>query len=131
MQDPSLNSTYLIVDALDECVLHLPELLTLIVHNSSVSPHVKWIISSRNDINIERALRLDNSGTSLILELKENAEQVSRAVNTYIDHCLSKLTEIQHDDALRDLVREKMQRKANGTFLWVSLVIKELKDVMS
>jgi hypothetical protein len=67
----------------------------------------------------------------LSLELKENTEQVSRAVDRYIDYCLQELTEIQYDKRLQDSVREKMRRKANGTFLWVSLVIKELKDVMS
>jgi len=131
LQDPSLNNTFLIIDALDECVVDLPKLLDFIVQKSSMSSHVKWIVSSRNDTNIERRLLLDDSGTRLSLELKENAEQVSCAVNTYIDHCLSRLAEIQHNTVLRDLVREKMQRKANGTFLWVSLVIKELKDVMA
>jgi hypothetical protein len=126
-----LDSTYLIIDALDECVEDLPKLLDFIVQKSSISSRVKWLVSSRNDANIERRLRLDDSGTRLSLELKENAKQVSRAVNAYIDHYLSELIEIQHDKRLRDAVREKMQRKANGTFLWASLVIKELKEVMS
>jgi hypothetical protein len=131
LQDPTLQNTYLIIDALDECVKDMPKLLEFIVQKSSISPRVKWIISSRNDNNIERRLRLDHSGARLSLELKENAEQVSRAVDTYIDYCLQELTEIQYDKRLQDSVREKMRRKANGTFLWVSLVIKELKDVMS
>ncbi|KAF2785655.1 beta transducin-like protein HET-D2Y, partial [Melanomma pulvis-pyrius CBS 109.77] len=131
LQDPSLNSMYFMIDALDECVADLPKLLDFIVRTSSISSRVKWIVSSRNDTNIEQRLRLDDSGTRLSLELKENAEQVSRAVNTYIDHCLSELAEIQHDTLLRDSVRRKMQEKANGTFLWVSLIIKELKDVMA
>jgi len=132
LQDLSLNSTYLIIDALDECIVEdLPKLLDFIVRKSSISPCVKWIVSSRNDTNIERRLRFNDSGMRLSLELKENAKQVSRAVSAYIDHCLSELTEIQHNKLLRDLVREKMQRKANGTFLWVSLIIQELKDVMS
>ena len=63
LRDPSLNSTYLIIDALDECVTDLPKLLDCIVQKSSVSPLVKWIVSSRNDTNIERRLRLNNSGT--------------------------------------------------------------------
>jgi hypothetical protein len=72
-----------------------------------------------------------DSGARLSLDLKENAEQVSRAVDTYIDYYIQELTEIQYDKRLLDSVREKMRRKANGTFLWVSLVINELKDVMS
>ena len=31
LQDPSLNSTYLLIDALDECVADLPKLLDFIV----------------------------------------------------------------------------------------------------
>ncbi|KAF2455365.1 WD40-repeat-containing domain protein [Lineolata rhizophorae] len=131
LHDPSLSNTYLIIDALDECVADLPNLLDFIGQKSSVSSHVKWIVSSRNDFNIEWRLRLDGSGTRLSLELEENAKQVACAVNTYINHCLSELSEIQHNTELRDLVREKMLSKANGTFLWVSLVIKELKEVMS
>jgi NACHT domain len=131
LQDSSLNSTYLIIDALDECVTDLPKLLNLIVQKSSGYPHVKWIVSSRNDTNIEQRLQLDDSGTRLSLELKENAKLVSHAVNAYIDHCISGLTEIQHDQVLQDSVREEMKHKANGTFLWVSLVIRDLKEVMS
>ncbi|KAF1949407.1 HET-domain-containing protein [Byssothecium circinans] len=126
-----LNNTYLIVDALDECVTDLPKLLDFVAQKSCVSSRVKWIVSSRNDARIEQRLRLDNSGTRLSLELKENATQVSRAVGAYIDHCLLELPEIQHDNDLQDSAREKMRRKANGTFLWVSLVIKDLKDAMS
>ncbi|KAF2205561.1 NACHT-domain-containing protein [Delitschia confertaspora ATCC 74209] len=131
LQDPSLNNTYLIIDALDECVTDLPKLLHFIEQKSSIYPRVKWIISSRNESNIERRLSLDKSGTRLSLERKGNAEKVSRAVNTYIDHCIPELADIQHNKDLQDSVRHEMQRKANGTFLWVSLVMKELKEVMA
>lgn len=130
LRDPSLNSTYFFVDALDECVTDSPKLLDFITAILCISSRVKWIVSSRNETYIEQRLRLDNSGTRLSLELKENAAQVSCAVAAYIDSCLSKLPEIQHDN-LRGLVRRKMQQKANGTFLWVSLVVKELKEVMA
>jgi hypothetical protein len=56
LQDPNLYSTYLIIDALDECVVDLPKLLDFIVEKSSVSPRVKWIVSSRNWLSIEKAL---------------------------------------------------------------------------
>jgi hypothetical protein len=131
LQDPSLNSTYLVIDALDECVADLPKLLDFIVQKSFISSRVKWIVASRNNTNIERRLRLNDSGTRLSLELGENARQVSRAVATYIDYYLSELPELQHNMPLRDSVQKKMQQKANGTFLWVSLVMKELKDVMA
>lgn len=130
LQDPGLNGTYLIVDALDECVTELPLLLALIVQTPS-SSRVKWILSSRNRTDIERALRLDESRMRLSLELKENAEQISRAVAAYIDHCIFELPEMQYEITMQDQVRNILRRKSNGTFLWVALVVRELKRVES
>jgi hypothetical protein len=48
LQDPSLDTTYLIIDALDECEMDLPQLLRLVVQSISTCPYVKWIVSSRN-----------------------------------------------------------------------------------
>jgi hypothetical protein len=53
LQDPTLDSTYLVIDALDECVKDMPKLLDFIVQKSSVSPSVKWIVSSRSWPDIE------------------------------------------------------------------------------
>jgi hypothetical protein len=47
LQDPSLNITYLIIDALDECTTNLSLLLGLIDEKSSAYSRVKWIVSSR------------------------------------------------------------------------------------
>ena len=44
LQDQSLNSTYMIIDILDECIADLLKLLDFIVHKLSVSPYVKWIV---------------------------------------------------------------------------------------
>jgi len=127
--DPSLKVAYVIIDALDECESDLPKLLDFVVQNSTASPRIKWIVSSRNRTDIEQKLQLDNLRMRLSLELKENAEQVSYAVDAYIDHCVSELAAIQYDKPLQDQIRGKIRRKANGTFLWVSLIIKELKEV--
>src|SRR5207248_2000523 len=91
LQDPSLNSTYLLIDALDECVADLPKLLDFIVQKSSVSPRVKWIVSSRNIIDIEQRLRLGGHKVRLCLEL--NAESVSRAVSIYIEYKVLQLAQ--------------------------------------
>jgi hypothetical protein len=45
-QDRGLKTTYLVVDALDECVVDLPKLLDLIVCTSTLSPCVKWLVLS-------------------------------------------------------------------------------------
>lgn len=130
IQDTDLKTTYLVIDALDECVTDLPKLLAFIVDTSSSSACVKWLLSSRNVLHIEQKLGSADEQTSLSLELKENAEQVSHAVDVYINDKLSRLESLQ-DDGLRDRVRDILQRKANGTFLWVALVVQELERPQS
>ena len=125
IQDPDLKTTYLVVDALDECMADLPKFLDL-VHASVLSARVKWLWSSRNEIRIEQKLRRVDAKARLSLELKQNAEEVSRAVDVYIDDKLSRLESLE-DNSLRNQVRDILRRKANGTFLWVSLVVQELE----
>jgi hypothetical protein len=126
MQDRGLKTTYLVVDALDKCVVNLPKLLDLIVCTSTLSPRVKWLVSSRNDHYIEEKFKSVADEAKLSLELKQNAEQVARAVDAYIDYKLSCLESLGEAD-LRKQVRDELHRKANGTFLWVALVMQELE----
>lgn len=41
LRDPSLRTTYFIIDALDECVTNLPKLLDFVVKQSPASSRVK------------------------------------------------------------------------------------------
>jgi hypothetical protein len=128
LQDPSLKSTYLIIDALDECIEGLPKLLDFIIQKSSVSPHVKWLVSSRNWPPIEEQLNKAGSKVRLCLEL--NAESVSAAVSIYIQHKVCQLAQDKkYDDRTRDAVLEHLSSNANDTFLWVALVCQNLKNI--
>ncbi|KAK5991794.1 Vegetative incompatibility protein HET-E-1 [Cladobotryum mycophilum] len=80
--DPNLQNTYLLIDALDECTKDLDKLLALLVKNSSGYSRIKWIISSRNLPNIEKGL---NEATQQIqLRLEMNEESVSATITQYI-----------------------------------------------
>ena len=126
LQDPSLNSTYLIIDALDECVTDLPKLLDFIVQKSSVSPYVKWIVSSRNWPSIQKDLAAQKM--RLCLELNENS--VSAAVTTFIQVKVDWLAKRnRYDNDTRDAVQRYLSLNANGTFLWVALVCQELANI--
>ncbi|KAF9728634.1 Vegetative incompatibility protein HET-E-1-like protein 15 [Paraphaeosphaeria minitans] len=93
--DTDLNTSWLLVDAVDECVTDLPKLLDLIVRTTTSTSRVKWLISSRNEAHIEQRLISIGQAVKLSLELEHNAKQVARA--------------------------------ANGTFLWVALMMQELE----
>jgi NACHT domain/Heterokaryon incompatibility protein (HET) len=127
LQDPSLNSTYLIIDALDECVTELPKLLDFIVQNSSVS-RVKWIVSSRNLPDIEE--RLERAGHKVRLCLELNVESISTAVSIYIQHKTLQLAKLKkYDDKTREAVLQYLALNANDTFLWVALVCQNLEKI--
>jgi predicted nucleic acid-binding protein len=124
VQDPSLNSTYLIIDALDECVSGLPKLLDLMAQKS----RVKWLVSSRNWPEIEE--QLDMVGNKVKLRLELNAEFISTAVSIFIEQKVSQLAkEKRYNDTTRDAVLKHLALNANDTFLWVALVYQNLKTV--
>jgi hypothetical protein len=125
VQDEDLKASCLIVDALDECVIDLPKLLDLITRTTASSSRIKWLVSSRNEGHIEQKLKSVGDEAKLSLELDRNAGQVARAVDTYIDNKLSGIETLE-DEGLREQVRDELRRKANGTFLWVALVMQEL-----
>lgn len=129
LEDPDLSNVYFAIDALDECEKDLPQLLDFI--SKQTTPRVKWLLSSRHNPDIERKLRITESRTRLSLELKQNAEQVSQAVDIYIQCRLAELEEIEKDEDLLQKLRHTLLSKANGTFLWVALAIQELQDVNS
>ncbi|KAL4948246.1 NACHT domain-containing protein [Aspergillus filifer] len=123
----SSDKIYIVVDALDECMQDQDKLLQFILQGTKKLSHVKWIISSRN--HVRQRTRLDDSQSILSLELQENAESVSVAIGAYISNRIAELESLQDDDALLEYVQQALQDKAEGTFLWVALVIQELKHV--
>ncbi|KAH8661592.1 hypothetical protein BGZ60DRAFT_491655 [Tricladium varicosporioides] len=128
LQDPSLESTYLIVDALDECITDLPKLLDFIVRASSIFPRTKWIVSSRNWPNIERILDTVTQKQRLCLELNEKS--VSAAVATFIQFKANWLAaRNNYRTETRDAIQQNLTLNANGTFLWVALVCQELSNL--
>jgi hypothetical protein len=128
LQDPSLRGTYLIIDALDECIVGLPKLLDFIIEKSALSPRVKWLVSSRNWPPIEEQLEKAKNKVQLCLEL--NAKTVSAAVNIYIQHKVHQLAqEKEYDDKTQDAILNHLSSNADNTFLWVALVYQKLQEV--
>ena len=127
LQDPALQNTYLIIDALDECSFDLPLLLDLIVQHSECLTHsrVKWIVSSCNWPHIEEHLQATVSSARISLELNEAS--VSNAVNIYIQHKVHQLSELKkYSNEVRNAVSLHLSSNSQGTFLWVALVWQEL-----
>jgi NACHT domain len=128
LQNPNLDRTYLIVDALDECVVDLPKLLEFISRMSSASSRIKWIVSSRNWPSIEKDLDTAMQKVRLCLELNEKS--ISGAVATYIQFKVDWLAKRnRYTTDTRDAVQGYLSLNANSTFLWVALVCQEMSNI--
>ncbi|KAF7513608.1 hypothetical protein GJ744_008902 [Endocarpon pusillum] len=127
LRDPSLNRTFLIVDALDECVMDLPKLLDFVAQNSRVASRVQWIVSSRNWPTIGERVEMAVQKVRLCLEL--NAESVAAAVSIFIKHKVLQLALLKkYNDKTRDAVSHHLSLNAEDTFLWVALVCQSLQE---
>ncbi|KAK6444416.1 hypothetical protein FP744_10000664 [Trichoderma asperellum] len=124
-QHHALPNVVCVVDALDECEHDVKSLLNLIVKTTG---HIKWLLTSRNVKDIERGLRKINDSQRLILELKGNAECVSQSVDAYIGDSIQDIEVLEGDEKLQMKTANTLKMKAEGTFLWVSLVIEQLRE---
>ncbi|KAL4805677.1 hypothetical protein BDV18DRAFT_12049 [Aspergillus unguis] len=126
IQSSTKATIFLLIDALDECELGLPELLQFITATKSTSSvQVKWVVSSRNRDDIEQALEFDDRKDKLSLEL--NAHHISDAVAAYINYRASQLTVLRRNKVLLEQVKERLLQRSDGTFLWVALVVQEMQ----
>ncbi|KAJ6016426.1 hypothetical protein N7540_011017 [Penicillium herquei] len=125
LQDPSLKSTYFVIDALDECRDGLQYLLDLIVENSTTHKGIKWVVSSRNEYEITECL--DSATQIAPISLELNEASVSEAVNAFIQYKVDSLVkQKRYDEKTTAIVKRHLLINSQGTFLWVALVWKNL-----
>ncbi|KAJ5414868.1 hypothetical protein N7509_000202 [Penicillium cosmopolitanum] len=128
LNNPTLQMTYLVIDGLDECTDGLCFLLDLIVQESSVNPQIKWVVSSRNWLEITERLDIATQLAPISLELNEAS--VSEAVNQFIQHKVYELAKARrYSDKTRDSVHSYLSSNSQDTFLWVALVCQNLEKI--
>ncbi|PYH88849.1 hypothetical protein BO71DRAFT_423415 [Aspergillus ellipticus CBS 707.79] len=125
LPDPLLPPTHLIIDALDECITGLSDLLDFIVDKSESHPNVKWLVSSRNWPSIENSLETVSRKEKLWLELDDAS--ISKAIVAFIHHRVRILTtKKKYSQHTQDAMSQYLLTNAQGTFLWVALVCDQL-----
>jgi hypothetical protein len=121
---------YVVIDALDECRDNgIADLLKLIVRTGLGRPsRVKWLLTSRPLDSAERELLAGSDQVRVSLEL--NAQHISQGVRTYISYKVAELDRRWgHGLVLQQEIERELGRRAEDTFLWVSLVCKRLENV--
>ncbi|KAK0731912.1 quinon protein alcohol dehydrogenase-like superfamily [Lasiosphaeris hirsuta] len=129
IQHSRSETVYLAVDALDECEEGLPGLLSLVRETALQENRLKWILTSRNRIDIDENLALENPRAKLSLE--GNSEAVSQAIETYIIHKVAQIPSLRSSPVQRTIIQQKLLEKAEGTFLWVDLVLRSIRGVLA
>jgi hypothetical protein len=120
LKDHHLSPVYFAVDALDECEQGQSDLIQLISTSLTLSDKVRWLVSSRPEVE----LRTSDTADSLV-EL--DAQRLEHPVNAYIEHKLFKLKDRKgYTDNVLTQVSDEVHRRAENTFLWVALVFKKL-----
>lgn len=127
LRDPSLNTVFLLIDALDECDSGMRALLDWIIKESlDGSTKAKWILSSRDYPEIKE--RFCPGSSSLCLSLDSNEAYVAQAVNYFIEHKIEQLAQMKElSFPLQKEIEMELKVKAGATFLWVSLACQRLQ----
>lgn len=124
LREHSVECPVVILDALDECVTDQDKLIELIRASAS-SSRIKWIVSSRISPSIDDGLMSLNG--DLRVDIRLERAEVSSAISAYIDHQVNHPADLKnYDVSLKLYVKDRLENYACGTFLWVSLVCKEL-----
>ncbi|KAK6534989.1 hypothetical protein TWF281_006288 [Arthrobotrys megalospora] len=123
------SRVYAIVDALDECQDDMEDFLKLLARTGLGQPSkIKWLLTSRPSDTTHREL-LTRSNQALV-SLEDNPRLVAAGVAVYIAERVTELSNRNsYSSELRKELEDQLIQKAEGTYMWVSLVCKELENV--
>ena len=126
-----VGPVYFIVDALDECDEGLEDLISLISTSLKRSKRVKWLVSSRSNIDVLGQLQRqgikDLDDIKNVLDL--DTQDLKEIVNAYTQHKLSSLVgRAGYDKNTLTKVSDEIRQRAGKTFLWVALVFEVLDE---
>ncbi|KAK1750748.1 hypothetical protein QBC47DRAFT_93980 [Echria macrotheca] len=126
------RSVYLLIDALDECEAGTERdgFFSLLV-NEAMNPEsrIKWLLASRRDQKIEDYLRGARDGHRLVeLNLEHHPTEISVTIDAYIDRSVCSMVphETEQAQEIRAKLKQRLQEKAGGDFLFVNLAVKRL-----
>jgi len=112
---------YWVIDALDECKGG-SELMTFLIKMQEIWP-LCLLITSRDPF--ENYVNTTSLKFDIISEIIEE-EQTSKDIVKYLDSYQDQLPAIGEE---REVMRKQILESSNGCFLWVTLVLRELRQV--
>lgn len=132
VQDPLANEVFVLIDALDECDLSRREGLLMGLHDlfddtlTLKRGVFKFILTCRPDIHDIEA-RLYRVSKSLEMDSTMVKNDLARYIDSRVDELAGCRPQGYHP---REKVRKVLRQGHGGTFLWVSLMIADLKETL-
>ena len=129
IQDPEVGEVCCLIDALDECEkesrqLFLTAFKELFVSQQSEKTYVKFIVTSRREDDIEESL---SAVGPAIRHLQVDSGKVNDDLSKFIVVKVNELSaRKKYNEKLKEEVKHALTSKAEGTFLYVSLVLDDL-----
>jgi WD40 repeat protein len=125
LDDPSLKCHTIIIDALDECGEDRDPLIHFISEQCSSIEHIKWLVSSRKSLEIERLMK--RSPQLIRIHLDPSSASMLHAIDLYINEKVVSLSELmEYDTQTAEEITNYLREHANGTYLWVAMACEQL-----
>lgn len=125
---PPFRRVYCIIDALEECAQNgssradfLCRLVSFVKESATKHSHLKLLVTSRPG---ERDLEHHFQGVPN-MTLRVRTEEL----NLYIKTSVSLLDDDSFSQQMKDQIQQKIAAEAQGTYLWPSMVIKEISKL--
>ncbi|KAM0664061.1 hypothetical protein ACQRIU_007062 [Beauveria bassiana] len=125
------SPVYFFVDALDECDEGQKEIIELIAASLKVSNNVRWLITSRTEVELVGKVTLATMNASVVLDEIDVLAQTGRD-EMYIQHRLSALKEqpgLEYDRVDCEKLKKEMQERADGNLLWLAVVFDSIEEM--
>jgi hypothetical protein len=128
-----LDGIYLVVDALDECeewsrrelIMYFEQYFASRESNWQNSCFLKVLATSRPYARIEHLL---HPSFCIRLKTEDDEKNINRDIRAFISYEVERLkTECHFDDFISQEILDSLTARADGMFLWASLVIKDLE----
>ncbi len=134
LADPNAGQIYLLIDALNECdkssrefrqafLENLAELFPIEQGKGSENIDVRLLITCRPESDISDEL-IDSRRSICIDSSKINAD-LWKYIQTRVNELSTKK---KYPSKLKQDIQDVLSKKAGGTFLWVSLVLKDISE---
>ncbi|EGX43279.1 hypothetical protein AOL_s00215g15 [Orbilia oligospora ATCC 24927] len=128
IRDDHLPEVYFFIDALDECK-EPKYLLQMIKKTTFVSRKIRWLISHRNNLQVDIFLAdLEEDKVHSIIDFAAHGPEVNEGVARYIS---GKVASFSHSRFTLDQKRrlsEVLLEKAQGTYLWINFACEALEE---